>query len=76
MLKYTISSSTSLQTGVRMGEGVVIRAVGMQGDEIFAWGETPRGDPLTATRTFRVVGTGSDVPDPGTYLGTVFEVSA
>ena len=73
MLKYKVSSDTSLQVAVQMREGVTIRAIGVQGHEIHVWGETPRSaDPLTVTRTFRVVGTGDDVP-LGDYIGTVFE---
>ena len=72
MLKYLISSRTSMQVDVLMNEGAVIRAVGMQDDAIHAWAENPDGEPLTVTRTFRVIGTGWDVPD-GTYLGTVFD---
>ena len=72
MLKYRISSNASMQTDVLMREGAVIRAVGMQGPDIYAWAETPvQADPLTVTRTFRVIGTGN-VSD-GTYLGTVFD---
>jgi hypothetical protein len=74
MFKYLISSGTSMQVDVLMCEGAVIRAVGMQDDAIHAWAETPvDGDPFTVTRTFRVIGTGWPVPDPGTYLGTVFD---
>jgi len=73
IFKYKISSSTSLQTEVPMREDAAIRAVGMQGHEICVWAETPSGDPFTVTRTFRVIGTGFDVPDPGAYIGTVFD---
>jgi len=72
MLKYKISSDTSDQVGVLMPARAVIRAVGMENHAICAWAETPGGDPLTVTRTFRVIGTGRYLPD-GTYLGTVFQ---
>jgi hypothetical protein len=73
MLKYMISDGTSMQTDVLMREGARIRKVEMQGDKVCAWAETPGGaDPLTE-RTFCVIGTGMDVPDPGVYLATVFE---
>jgi hypothetical protein len=77
MFKYRVSSNTSDQVDVLMREGAVIRAVGIQGHDsshpaIFAWAETPGGD-FTVTRRFRVIGTGFDIPNPGTYLGTVFD---
>ena len=72
MLKYLISSTHSMQTDVLMREGAVIRAVGMQDHVIYVWTESPGGDDPLITRTFRVIGTGFDVPD-GTYLGTVFD---
>ena len=72
MFKHLISSSTSQQVDVLMREDAVIRAVGVQDGQVYAWAETPGGDPLTITRRFRVIGTGWDVPDPGVYLGTVF----
>ena len=74
MFKYQVSSDTSRQVAVLMREDVTIRAVGMQGSQIYVWGETPgHADPLTVTRTFRVIGTGFDVPDVGNYIGTVFD---
>lgn len=74
MLKYLIASATSMQVDVLMREDAIIRAVGMQDHGIFIWAETPaHADPLTVTRTFRVIGTGWDVPYLGTYLGTVFD---
>jgi triacylglycerol esterase/lipase EstA (alpha/beta hydrolase family) len=74
MLKYRISSNDSAQVVVLTREGAVIRAVGMQGGEIYAWAETPvQANPLTDTRTFRVVPTGGDLPDPGAFVGTVFD---
>jgi hypothetical protein len=73
MLKYRISSDTSHQVGVPMPARAAIRAVGLQGSHIYVWAETQGGDPMTITRTFRVIPTGGDLPDEGTYLGTVFE---
>lgn len=73
MLKYKVSSGGLKQEDVLMNEGAVIRAVGMQDGAIYAWAENPGGEPLNVPRTFRVIGTGWDVPDPGTYLGTVFD---
>ena len=74
MLKYQVSSDTSQQVTVEMREGATIRAVGMQNHQIHVWAETPiKANPLTVTRTFRVVATGSDLPDPGNYVGTVFD---
>ena len=74
MLKYKISDDDFMQTDVLMRKGAVIRAVAMQGSVLCAWAETPmQADSLTVKRTFCVVPTGGDIPDPGTYLGTVFE---
>ena len=74
MFKYLISSATSQQVAVLMREGVIIRAVGIQGHRIYVWGETPvHAVAPTVTRTFRTIGTGDDVPDVGDYLGTVFD---
>jgi hypothetical protein len=74
MLKYQVSSDTSRQVAVLMREGATIRAVGVQGHAIYVWAETPvQADPLTITRTFRVVATGDDLPGVGNYIGTVFE---
>jgi len=72
MLKYRISAVQE-QTTVAIRAGAIIRAVGVQQPrEICLWAEVPDGFPVE-TRTFRVIGTGWDVPDLGTYLGTVFD---
>jgi hypothetical protein len=72
MFKYRISAEQE-QTTVAIREGAIIRAVGVQRSrEICLWAEVPDDAPVI-TRTFRVIGTGGDVPDPGTYLGTVFD---
>lgn len=70
MFKYQVFDGA-----VEMREGAVIRAVGMQNRAIYAWAEVPYdvGGERLAERTLRVVATGRDVPDPGVYLGTVFD---
>jgi len=72
LLKYRISVGQE-QVVVAMRNGAIIRAVGVQRpSEICLWAEVPDDTPVI-TRTFRVIGTGWDVPDPGIYLGTVFD---
>ena len=72
ILKYRISTEQE-RTTVAMRAGTLIRAVGVQRpSEICLWAEVPDDGPIEP-HAFRVIGTGWDVPDPGTYLGTVFE---
>lgn len=75
MFKYQISDSDMMQADVLMREGAVIRAVAMQGKAICAWAEVPYdvGGEKLESRTFCVVPTGGDLPEPGTYLATIFE---
>lgn len=72
MLKYRISAEQE-QTTVPMRTGAVIRAIGVQSPrEVCLWAEVSDSNTVIA-RTFRVIGTGFDVPEPGTYIGTVFD---
>lgn len=75
MFKYQLPGAFDEETvDLLMREKAVIRAIGMQGHEVVVWAETPvDGDPFTVTRRFRVIGTGFDVPDSGTYIGTAFD---
>jgi hypothetical protein len=43
----------------------------MQDDLICLWAEVSVPVPKTATRIFRIVGTGGPVPEEMSYLGTV-----
>lgn len=75
IFKYRISSLSSDRAAVPMREAAVIRATGAQRGVIYLWAEVPYdvgGERLTS-RTFQVVPTGGDIPDPGTYVGTVFD---
>jgi len=74
MLKYRISAEQE-QTTVAMRVGAVIRAVGIQRPgEICLWAEVPDAVPVE-TRTFRIIGTGFEVPDDAgiVYVGTAFD---
>ena len=74
MLKYRISAGQE-QTTVAMRAGAVIRAVGVQlPGEICLWSEVPDAVPVE-TRTFRVIGTGFEVPEDAgiVYVGTAFD---
>lgn len=75
IFKYKISNDTSMQTTTPMREGALIRAVGMQDNAVHVWAEVPYdvGGERLVPRTFLVVPTGGDIPDPGNYVGTVFE---
>ncbi len=74
MLKFPIPVEQGA-TSVAMRQGAVIRFAGVQReDEICLWAQVPDGDPeLLEVRNFAVIGTGWDVPDPGIYIGTVFD---
>lgn len=72
MLKYRISAGQE-QTTVAMRSPSTIRAISVQRPrEICLWAEGRAESPVTM-RTFEVVPTGGDIPDPGSYVGTVFD---
>lgn len=74
MLKYQIS--VTMPTILTLHFGTTIRFAGTQASHsVTLWAEVPdRYDSqMDVERTFRVIGTGHDVPSPGTYLGTVFD---
>jgi hypothetical protein len=50
-----------------------IRAVGIQHGVITLWCDTPKDAQVDRARVFQVIGTGWDIPSPGTHLGTVFD---
>jgi hypothetical protein len=73
MLKYSFTSHTA---AIGMRVGATIRAVGVQQPgEICLWAEVPYdvGGEKLEPRYFDVIPTGGDLPDPGTYVGTVFD---
>jgi len=75
MFKYRISASQE-STRVMMRIDAKVKAVGVQEfREISLWAEVPYdvGGEQLEPRTFLVVPTGGDVPDAGTYLGTVLD---
>lgn len=74
MLKYSISI-VNQTTALRLAVGTVVRAVGVQEPgNVVLWAEVPVGvHRPVETRTFTIIGTGHDVPETGTYIGTVFD---
>lgn len=73
MFKYCFAGRAAV---IEMRVGAMIRAVGVQHPgETCLWAEVPYdvGGEKLESRHLIVVPTGGDLPDPGTYLGTVFD---
>jgi len=67
ILKYRLSGAER-QT-IEMPVGATILSVQVQHESICIWAEVE--DYTSAGRTFRIVGTGNEVPEQCKYVGTV-----
>jgi hypothetical protein len=77
MLKYTISAGQE-RTTVAMRSPSTFRAIGVQRSrEVCLWFEVADDAPpvmvAPTLRTFEVVPTGGEIPEPSVYIGTAHD---
>jgi len=67
--KETLSLSHEMQQ-LHIPTTAVVQHVAGQNGVVTLWFETDTGHAIAHSRRFRVIGTGWQVPEDGTYLGT------